>query len=94
MSNNLSELSQLAHEFDRLNDELDRARAVSIEAKEILSVAQTRASNAKGKLKAFLEKAPIDFPCTIEVEGTSRLLTVYDDGHGLGFVVTAAPNPQ
>lgn len=94
MSSNTSELSQAAYEFDRLNDEFERAQTVSIEAKEALELSKSLANDARGRLKALLTKASIDLPCTIAIEGTSRLLTVYEDGYGLGYVVTANPNPQ
>lgn len=94
MSDSSLDLNQLAYEYDRLEQEADRAWQLHRDAKTAAELAESRKTSARGRLGDALSKAKVCTPCTIAIEGTPRLLTVYNEGCGLGFVVTTNPKPQ
>jgi hypothetical protein len=94
MSTMPSDLDRLAYEYDRLEQEADRLIEISVQAKAAAELAEARKNAAQGKVRDALAQSGTHVPCTIAIAGTSRLLTVYEDGYGLCFVVTAAPISQ
>jgi hypothetical protein len=93
MSTMPSDLDRLAYEYDRLEQEADRLIEISVQAKAAAELAEARKNAAQGKVRDALAQSGTHVPCTIAIAG-SRLLTVYEDGYGLCFVVTAAPISQ
>jgi hypothetical protein len=93
MSTMPSDLDRLAYEYDRLEQEADRLIEISVQAKAAAELAEARKNAAQGKVRDALAQSGTHVPCTIAIAiaGTSRLLTVYEDGYGLCFVVTTAP---
>jgi hypothetical protein len=94
MSNVPSDLDQLAYDYDHLDQEADRAWQIAAKAKATAELAEACKNTARGSLRDALSKAKAEAPCTIAIAGTCRLLTIYEDGYGLSFIITTAPKPQ